>query len=153
MPLGYWRMAANRIILICHPHNQNDVKSSRSIIEKFRHNSLHSWNNKITKTCYIFFLLWVFLKLQSFRTWVLNDFQYVAIQDFKLLYLSNPLRRVPNFKLTKLYLRVEIKKNSKTNKHREINSRLPTVLENCLSVSYRCWMRQNSQINIKLPTD
>jgi hypothetical protein len=40
--LGDGRVAANCIVLIRNPDDQNDVKGRRSILEKFRHNSLHT---------------------------------------------------------------------------------------------------------------
>lgn len=39
---GDGRVAANGVVLVCHPHDEDDVKSSCRVLEKFRHDRLHS---------------------------------------------------------------------------------------------------------------
>ena len=42
MTLCYAGMTANSIVLIGHPHKNDDIKSSRTIVEEFRHDGFHS---------------------------------------------------------------------------------------------------------------
>ena len=44
---GDGRVAANGVVLVCHPHDEDDVKSSCRVLEKFRHDRLHSLKRKI----------------------------------------------------------------------------------------------------------
>lgn len=41
MTLSDWRNAANGIVLISNPYNQNDVERGCCIVEKLRHNGFH----------------------------------------------------------------------------------------------------------------
>ena len=40
---GDGRVAANGVVLVCHPHDEDDVKRSCCVLEKFRHDGLHSY--------------------------------------------------------------------------------------------------------------
>lgn len=45
MTLSDWRNAANGIVLISNPYNQNDVERGCCIVEKLRHNGFHPWKS------------------------------------------------------------------------------------------------------------
>ena len=41
-------MAADGVVLVCYPNNQNDVESSRSVIEELWHYRLHPFKQAHT---------------------------------------------------------------------------------------------------------
>ena len=53
---GDGRVAANGVVLVCHPHDEDDVKSSCRVLEKFRHDRLHSLKRKINHSIFSVFL-------------------------------------------------------------------------------------------------
>ena len=52
---GDGRVAANGVVLVCHPHDEDDVKSSCRVLEKFRHDRLHSLKRKINHSIFSVF--------------------------------------------------------------------------------------------------
>ena len=54
---GDGRVAANGVVLVCHPHDEDDVKSSCRVLEKLRHDRLHSLKRKINHSIFSVFFI------------------------------------------------------------------------------------------------
>lgn len=47
MSFGDGGMTANRVVLVCYPHDQDDVESCRRVIEELRHDRLHTYKENV----------------------------------------------------------------------------------------------------------
>ena len=48
MSLGDTGVTAYGIVLISHPYYEDDIERCRGVVEEFRHNGLHTYNNMHT---------------------------------------------------------------------------------------------------------